>query len=47
MAKKRPSDGPSGYLKDPNTGERISNATIYDRKTLRTTQIGCRWVRMA
>ena len=36
--RKRPSDELSGYLKDPNTGERISNATIYDRKTLRTTQ---------
>ncbi len=26
-----------GFIKDPKTGERIANATVYDRKTLRAT----------
>ena len=36
--RRRPSSELSGYLKDPKTGGRIRNATVYDRKTLRATQ---------
>ncbi len=31
----RPPAQLSGYLKDPRTGERVANATVYDRKTMR------------
>lgn len=34
---KKPQQRLSGYLSDPRTGKRISNATIYDRQTLRST----------
>lgn len=27
----------SGYVKDPETGKRLANATVYDRRTLRAT----------
>jgi CarboxypepD_reg-like domain len=33
----RPPDRLSGYLKDPKTGQRLANATVYDRKTMRAT----------
>ncbi|MCC6411625.1 MAG: carboxypeptidase-like regulatory domain-containing protein, partial [Saprospiraceae bacterium] len=35
---KAPKDELSGYLRDPETGERIANATVYDKKTLRATK---------
>lgn len=35
---KKPQQKLSGYVKDPKTGQNIANATIYDRKTLRSTQ---------
>lgn len=35
---KAPRDELSGYLRDPQTGERIVNATVYDKKTLRATK---------
>ncbi|MDO8368525.1 MAG: carboxypeptidase-like regulatory domain-containing protein [Saprospiraceae bacterium] len=28
----------SGVIRDPNTGERLANVTVYDRKTLRATR---------
>jgi hypothetical protein len=34
---KKPAGELSGYLKDPVTGQRISGATVYDKKTLRAT----------
>lgn len=35
--RKKPADQLSGYIKDPATGQRITNATVYDRRTLRAT----------
>ena len=35
---KQHSDELSGYLRNPQTGERIANATVYDKKTLRATK---------
>lgn len=35
--RKKPTDQLSGYLKNPATGQRIANATVYDRRTLRAT----------
>ena len=34
---KKPQQRLSGYLTDPQTGKKISNATVYDRQTLRST----------
>lgn len=34
---KKPQQRLSGYLSDPRTGKKISNATVYDRLTLRST----------
>jgi CarboxypepD_reg-like domain len=31
------SDELSGYIRDPKTGQRLANATVYDRRTLRAT----------
>ena len=35
---KKPENKISGYIVDPRTGERVQNATVYDRKSLRATQ---------
>lgn len=35
--RKKPADQLSGYIKDPVTGQRVANATVYDRQTLRAT----------
>ena len=34
---KKPQQKVSGYLSDKNTGQKIPNATIYDRQTLKST----------
>ena len=36
--RRKPADQLSGYVKDPVTGQRLANATVYDRQTLRATQ---------
>ena len=35
--RRKPADQLSGYVKDPVTGQRLANATVYDRQTLRAT----------
>lgn len=35
--RKKPAEELSGYIKDPVTGQRLANATVYDRQTLRAT----------
>lgn len=35
--RKKPAEQLSGYIKDPATGQRLANATVYDRQTLRAT----------
>lgn len=35
--RKKPAEQLSGYIKDPVTGQRLANATVYDRQTLRAT----------
>lgn len=35
--RKKPAEQLSGYLKDPANGQRVANATVYDRHTLRAT----------
>lgn len=35
---KPPKSSLSGVIRDPNTGERLANVTVYDRKTLRATK---------
>lgn len=35
--RKKPAEQLSGYVKDPVTGRRLANATVYDRETLRAT----------
>ncbi len=35
--RKKPAERLSGYLKDQGTGQRVVNATVYDRRTLRAT----------
>lgn len=35
--RRRPSDELSGYITDPRTGQRLANASVYDRRTLRST----------
>ncbi|HNM27503.1 MAG TPA: carboxypeptidase-like regulatory domain-containing protein, partial [Saprospiraceae bacterium] len=35
--RRRPSDELSGYISDPRTGQRLANASVYDRRTLRST----------
>lgn len=35
--RRKPAEQLSGYVKDPVTGQRLANATVYDRQTLRAT----------
>lgn len=35
--RRQPADELSGYVTDPQTGQRLANATVYDRRTLRAT----------
>ncbi len=35
--RKKPPEQLSGYVKDPESGKRLANATVYDRQTLRAT----------
>lgn len=35
--RRKPAEQLSGYVKDPATGQRLANATVYDRQTLRAT----------